>query len=105
MSDAYLLSTAEALSTLTHAMAEAKAVLPEDVILHHWMAAKHSPAAWIAVESWYVGRMDADALVSAILTDMRLLSEAVACLTTITKGRERAEVKPDLKLAKVRRTG
>lgn len=101
--EGYLFTAAVALATITAAMAEAQCLLPVDVVAQRWIASHYSPAAWRSVESWYLARVDADAGVSAILTDMVLLSQAVACLTTITKGRVEPERKPDLQLAKMKR--
>ena len=100
---AYITSAKEALTTLTMSMEEAKAVLPAEVLSIHWQASKFSSSAWRAVEAHFRGHGNLEPDILDTLTDLALLSEALACLMTITKTAEASE-RPigSLKLAKVR---
>jgi DNA replicative helicase MCM subunit Mcm2 (Cdc46/Mcm family) len=80
---AYHISAREAQVILKMAMAEAKALLPPAVTKQHWTVG-HLPVAWRLVESWYrsIATQKPDVLVT--LTDLALMSEALACLASVT---------------------
>ena len=80
---AYHISAREAQVILEMAMAEAKVLLPPAVTKQHWIVA-HLPAAWRSVESWYRGSDRQNPDVLATLTDLALMSEALACVARVT---------------------
>lgn len=102
---AYLTSIKEALARLIMAEEEAKVLLPAEVLSIHWQASKFSPSAWRAVEAHFRGHDTLDPHLIDTLTDLALIAEAIACLTTIVKTAAGIQ-QPigSLKLAKVRRT-
>lgn len=98
--DLYLGMTQSALTAVNGAMLNAQRLLPPEIVGKCPTASRRSPAAWRKVEFWYGTQADREQWVWDILVDLRLLAEAAACLTTVVRSRERAEVEPDLRLAK-----
>lgn len=106
MEDLYLGTARDVLRRIQWAMMEAQVLLPPEIVgcFPLLVGSSRSPAAWAKVEAWYGTQADRDQKVWDTLTDLKLLAEAAACLTTVVKSRERADVKPDLRLAKQRET-
>lgn len=103
----YLVTAEHALMLVNTSMAQAQKLLPAEIVglsVFGEKGARYSAAAWEKVEFWYGTQPDRDQHVWDTLTDLKLLAEASACLTTVVKSREREGVVPDLRLAKVRRT-
>lgn len=101
----YFYSARAALTATMQAMRDAQAILPPEIVgcFPLLVGSSRSPAAWEKVEAWYGTQADRDQGVWDTLTDLKLLAEAAACLTTVVRSRERADVEPDLRLAKGRR--
>lgn len=100
---AYFMSAEQALKLLQTAMIEAAALLPQQVLTTHWQAKKHAPSAWRAVEAHYRGHGDCDPEIMNVLTHLALMSEAIACLTSVTTPEKRSDEPPDLSLKKMKR--
>ena len=81
---AYHISAREAQIILKIAIDEAKALLPPAVTKQHWIVGSHSSSAWRSVEQWYREQDALDMDVLATLTDLALMSEALACLVSVT---------------------
>lgn len=97
----YTRTALHAATILRTAMSEAETTLPSAVTRQHWIAGHHSPSAWRSVEAHYQGQVPQDLEILATLTDLALMSEALACLTSVTT--EKQEGPLNLHLAKVRR--
>ena len=88
-------------SSLEQAMAEAKGTLPAFVLKQHFIASKHSPTAWRSVERWYIEYGERDATTLNTITDLCLMSEALAALFAVTS--EIREGPINLHVSKMRR--
>lgn len=94
----------EAMAVLRQAMDEAASLLPAAVTRQYFIVGHHSPAAWRSVESWFRIQPVCDLTVAETLTDLALMSEALACLTSVTKKqKEKPLAEGWNKLAKTRR--
>ena len=93
---------AYAMSALNTAMQAAKNTLPDEVLRKHYIASKHSPSPWRSVEAQVRTQPDCDIDVLHTLTDLSLLSEALACLVAVAE--PRVTTPPNLTLAKVKRS-
>lgn len=84
-------------------MNEAQSLLPPAVTRHHYITRKHSPSAWRSVEAWFRTQEDDvhKARVLHLLTDLALMSEALACFKSLT-AEEVPKAPPDLSLKKTR---
>lgn len=102
----YIYSARAALTATMQAMRDAQAILPPEIAgcFPLLIGSSRSAAAWAKVEAWYGTQADRDQNVWDTLTDLKLLAEAAACLTTVVKSREREGVTPNLRLAKQRGT-
>lgn len=83
-------------------MHDAQSQLPGFVLKQHWIAGKHAPSAWASVESWYAGLPAGDPVILRMLCDLKLLAEALACVTSVTTERE-TKAAPDLSLKRQKR--
>lgn len=100
----YLLTLGAARNALLAAIKAAEATLPGHVRAHHWVAQKTSPAPWASTERWYLTQGEPfDTAVLQTLTDLKLMSEALACVAGVTQPLPDTPVAPNLKLAKMRR--
>lgn len=103
MTPTYLTAAVRIRDAIQQAMEEAKALLPPEVARYHYIAGKHSPAAWRSVEAWFSAQADHGerARVLNILTDLALLGEALAALKSVTTKQE-SRAEPNLSLKKTR---
>ena len=83
------------------AIRQGRDVLPEPVKKQHWIVGHTSPAAWRSVEHWYTQLREYDPDVAQVLNDLKLLSEAEACLRSVLTAPEPGRM-PDLTLRKRR---
>jgi hypothetical protein len=104
-SRSYLMDLLCATSALRDAMQLAEHTLPAHVKRQHWEAtAAFSLAPWSSVEAWYLTQAHQEEVVKAALTDLKLMADALASLTTAVKPLPDTTVAPNLKLARVRRS-
>lgn len=101
---AYLTAASAVRAALHETMQQAIADLPASIRAQHWMASKHSPAAWRSVEHWYISQTPRDQRILDTLTNLALLSDALACLQSVTLTQATTSEQPlDLTLKKQRR--
>lgn len=101
---AYHQSAQEALDILKMGIAEAEALLPRPILNKHWQTnAAGSPAAWRSVEAWFRNQDDCEPQTLDALTDLALMSEALACLKSVTHEEPEPDTPVNLKLSPIRR--
>ena len=101
----YLLNLTSAGNAILGAIKAAEETLPGSVRAHCWVAKKTSPAPWASTERWYLAQAaPLDTAVAQTLTDLKLMSEALACVASVMQPLADTTTAPNLKLAKVRRT-
>lgn len=88
--------------SLQESMREASNLLPRFITDRHVIADFTSPDAWEAVEFWYRNQPGALPRMMTVLTDLKLMGRAFACLKTVTTHRDERPM-GSLKLATKKR--
>ena len=103
MNSAYLTHAARIAADLRAAIRAASSLLPEGIRVRQWMFAQHSPSqssAWERAHDWFYGQEEADEETLRVLLHLKLLTAALADVTTVTAPQPVGA--PDLRLPRTR---